>query len=104
MRTVVLFVLFLVAVSFTNRARANEWIPDYVPVPIRLKNALPHVQVFNTGGRPVVVVSSKMPCEAISGNRSPPADVMRWVANTFAELANASAVVGFDVEVVCSSD
>ena len=96
-----LLCLFLL---FTPHADANTWIPDYVPVSTRLAEAAPHALVYDTGGRPIVIIYSKMPCEAVSGNASPPGDVLRWVANTFASLVNESAVVGFDVEFVCKGE
>ena len=89
---------------YSQPTTANPWIPDYVPVGVRIAHALPHIQVFATGGRPVVVISLRMPCEVITGTRSPPADVIRWVLNTAASLVNESSVVGFDVEIVCSGE
>ena len=105
MRYVVLFVLCLVLFAGAGKkSYANPWLPDYVPIPQRIKNGLPQIYVYNTGKTPLVVLSSKMPCEIVSGQRSPPADVMRWLGNTAAKVLNETGVLGFDFEIVCSGE
>ena len=82
-------------------ADANLWIPDYVPVSTRIANAIPTVKVYRTADRPIAVISSKLPCEAISGGHSPPGDVIRFIINAVIEKFNDAHIVDFDITVVC---
>ena len=95
-----LFCLFLLC----QPAQANVWIPDYVPLQVRLIEAIPNVKLYQSQGRPVAVISSKLPCEAISGGHSPPGDVLRFIVNAVIGFFNDMEIADYDITVVCEGE
>lgn len=81
-----------------------QWaIQSVTGVPGQVVAALPSIKrVFPTGGRELWVVNAKCPAEMVTGQYFFPANAVRDVVNGLLGTLNASQLLTFDIQLVCS--